>query len=437
MTDRESLLDRFVRYARIDTQSAEGSTSYPSTAKQRDLLGSLVDDLRAAGLEDVAMDEWGYVMATVPSNIPADHPAHGAVPTIGLLAHVDTYFDVPGANVKPTVHRDYDGGDLALPGDASVVIRAADEPALGSCRGMTIITSDGTTLLGADDKAGVAEIVEAVWRWKEDPLRLHGPVRVAFTPDEEVGRGTEHFDIGRFAADVAYTVDGSGVGEIEDETFSADSARVTVTGLDVHPGYAKDRMVNAVRVLSDLLMALPQHRTPEATDRREGYLHPVSITGNVSQAAAQLLVRSFTEDELRQLERLLTDAASWAERKYPGASVKVEVKRSYRNMREAISRRPEVVEYAEEAVRRAGYVPRRGSVRGGTDGSRLSERGLLTPNLSSGGMNFHSRKEWVPLEWMGAAVETILHLAEVWVEKSRDQGSGIGDRGSGIGDQRR
>ena len=418
MSDRESLLNRFARYVSIDTQSSESSQTYPSTEKQKDLLRVLVSDLAEAGLGDAAMDEWGYVMATLPSNLPPGHPSLGKVPTIGFLAHVDTYHEMSGKDVKPQVHRDYDGGDIVLPGDPSVVIRAAEEPELAACKGMTIITANGTTLLGADDKAGVAEILEALWRLKEDPSRLHGTIRVAFTPDEEVGRGTEHFDVKKFAADFAYTVDGSGVGELEDETFCADSAHVTVTGADVHPGYAKGKMVNAVRVLADLIMALPPDRTPETTEARQGYLHPINVGGNVSEAKAHLLVRDFTEEGLRELESVLQDAADRTGRKYPGSKVAVEIKESYRNMRYVINAHPEVVDYAEEAIRRTGLTPKRSSVRGGTDGSRLSFMGLLTPNLFDGSMNFHGKKEWIPLEWMEKAVETILNVLDVWVEKS-------------------
>ena len=415
---RESLLDRFCRYVQVDTQSSATSTTYPSTEKQKDLLRILVDDLRAAGLEDAAMDGHGYVMATLPSNLPAGHPASGRVPVIGLVAHVDTYHEVSGADVRPQVHRNYDGGDIVLPGDPSVVIRASEEPALAACRGMTIVTADGTTLLGADDKAGVAEIVEAMWRYKEDPARLHPTIRVAFTPDEEVGRGTEHFDVAQFGAACAYTLDGSGVGEIEAETFCADTAVVTVAGADVHPGYAKGKMINAVRVFADLVMALPQHRTPETTDGRESYLHPMGMGGNVSEVKGQILVRAFTEQGLRELEDLVRAAAGWAERKYPGAKVGVEIKESYRNMRYVLDHHPHVTEYAEEAIRRAGLEPKRSSIRGGTDGARLSFMGVPTPNLSDGSMNFHGKKEWVPLEWMQSAVETTMHLMDVWVEKS-------------------
>jgi tripeptide aminopeptidase len=418
MSERETLLNRFIRYARIDTQSSDTSKSYPSTGKQKHLLGILVDDLRAAGLSDAAMDEWGYVMATLPSNLPAGHPAQGKVPAIGLIAHVDTYHEVSGASVQPVVHANYDGADIALPGDPSVVIRVADESELALCKGLTVITSDGTTLLGADDKAGVAAILEALWRLREDPARLHGPVRVGFTPDEEVGRGTEHFDVRAFAADVAYTIDGSGLGSLEAETFCADSAHVTVTGADVHPGYAKNKMVNAVRVLSALVQALPQHRTPETTDGREGYLHPITVTGNVSEAKAHILVRDFTEDGLHDLEDTLRAAATFMERRYPGCRISIEIREAYRNMKYALATEPRAVEYADEAIRRAGVEPQRTAIRGGTDGARLSFMGLPTPNIFNGSMAFHSKKEWVPLEWMDKAAESILHLLDVWVEHS-------------------
>ncbi len=418
MPDRETLLDRFCRYVKIDTQSSDKSSTYPSTDGQKDLLAVLVADLRAAGLADAAMDEHGYVMATLPSNIPRDHPAHGKVPTIGLLAHVDTYHEVPGKNVRPVVHRDYDGGDLVLPGDSSIVLRAAEEPDLAACRGLTIITADGTTLLGADDKAGVSEIVEALWRLREHPKRLHGPIRVAFTPDEEIGRGTLHFDVARFGADYAYTVDGSGVGAIEAESFCADSAHVTVTGVDVHPGYAKGKMVNAVRVMSELVLALPATRTPETTEQREGYLHPITMSGNVSEMKAHFLVRDFSEEGLHELEDLLRTAAADVQRRYPRSHVDIRIEESYRNMKYAIDKDPKVVAYAEEAVRRSGVTPRHESIRGGTDGARLSYMGLLTPNLFDGSMNFHGKKEWVPLEWMDKAAETVLNVLDVWVEKT-------------------
>ncbi len=418
MPVRETLLDRFCRYVRIDTQSSDKSDTYPSTEGQKDLLRVLVDDLRAAGLDDATMDEHGYVMATLPSNIPPAHPAHGKIPVIGLVAHVDTYHEVSGKNVRPVVHRDYDGGDLALPGDPSVVLRASEEPDLAACRGLTIVTSDGTTLLGADDKAGVSEILEVLWRLREEPSHPHGTIRVAFTPDEEVGGGTKYFDVQRFAADYAYTVDGSGLGAIEAESFCADSAHVTVTGVDVHPGYAKGKMVNAVRVFSELVQALPRDRTPETTEGRQGYLHPINVSGNVSEVKAHFLVRDFTEEGVHELEEVLRTAAGDVEKRYPGARIHIAITESYRNMKYAIDKDPKVVQYAEEAVRRAGLTPRHESIRGGTDGARLSYMGVLTPNLFDGSMNFHGKKEWVPLEWMDKAVETILQLLNVWVERS-------------------
>ncbi len=418
MPNRETLLDRFIRYAKIDTQSQDGSDTYPSTEKQKDLLRILVEELKAVGCADAAMDDHGYVMATYPSNIPADHPAHGKVPMIGLLAHVDTYHEVSGKDVKPIVHENYDGGDIVLPGDASIVITVEDEPELKALTGKTIITSDGTTLLGADDKAGIAEIMEALWQLKEDPKRLHGAIRIGFTPDEEIGCGTKFFDVEKFGAKYAYTLDGSGLGEIEDENFCADFAVATVTGADVHPGYAKDKMINAVRAASRFLMELPQDRTPETTEGREGFLHPLGMTGNVSETKVNFLVRDFTNEGLAELGEILRATAARVEGMYPGAKIDVAINESYRNMKYKLGDAPFVVEYAEEAIRRAGLEIKKAAIRGGTDGARLSFMGVLTPNLFDGSMSFHSKKEWVPLEWMEKAVETILNLMEIWVEKS-------------------
>jgi tripeptide aminopeptidase len=418
MSARESLLERFVRYAKIDTQSSDSSTTYPSTEKQKDLLRVLVDDLKAAGLDDAAMDSWGYVMATLPSNVPPGNPAYGQVPTIGLIAHVDTYYGVSGTGVQPQVHAHYDGGDIVLSGDPSQVIRVADEPELAACKGLTIVTTDGKTLLGADDKAGVAVILETLWRLKEAPSRPHGPLRIGFTPDEEVGRGTEHFDVEAFGATYAYTVDGAGLGSLEAETFCADTAVVTVTGTDAHPGYAKHKMVNAVRVVSAFLQALPQHRTPETTEGRESFLHPISMAGSVSEAQTSLLVRAFTEEGLLELENVLRETATFMEKRYPRAIVRVEIKPSYRNMKYVLDTVPHVADYAEDAIRRAGLPPQRLPVRGGTDGSRLSFMGLPTPNIFNGSMNFHGLKEWVPVEWMDKAVEATMNLLEIWVERA-------------------
>jgi tripeptide aminopeptidase len=417
-TDRQELLDRFLRYVQVDTQSDENSTTSPSTEKQKDLSRMLAEELHALGCADAVMDEWGYVYATVPGNLPKGHKAAGKVPTIGLIAHVDTYQATLGAGVKPQVIAAYGGGDIALPGDPRQTIRVADNPNLPRCVGHTLVTSDGTTLLGADDKAGVAEIMTAVAWMKKHPEFKHGPVRVAFTTDEEVGRGTEHFDVASFGAQYAYTLDGSDLAEIEDETFCADSALVVVDGHDVHPGYAKDKLINAVRVAAAIIERLPREFLPETTDQRQPYLHPYDIRGDVTKVEIKFLVRAFTEEELREREEALRAIVLDVERLFPGARIRVEVKESYRNMAYKIREDPKVLEYAFDAVRRLGLEPVRRAIRGGTDGARLSFVGLLTPNIWAGGQSFHSVQEWVSLEWMAKASEVTLHLLEVWVERS-------------------
>lgn len=423
MFNRERLLDRFVRYAKIDTQSDASSSTSPSTKKQWVLLNALVKDLVEAGLKDAAVDENGYVMATLPTNIPTKHSAFRKTPTIGLLAHVDTYPETSGTDVRPQLHHNYDGKDLVLAEDASIAIHATDEPKLAACLGMTIITSNGTTLLGADDKAGIAEIIEVLWRLAENPSRLHGPIRVAFTPDEEIGRGSDHFDVKKFGAAFAYTVDGSGVGEVEDETFCADSVEVTMLGSDIHPGYAKGKLINAIKVSSDFISNLPKELTPEKTSGRDGFIHPIEITGNVSRINAKFLVRDFSEKGLKTLETILETTAHATKLRYPDSHIEIDIVSSYRNMRQVIDDHQELVDYAEEAIRRTGLIPKRAAVRGGTDGAKLSFMGLPTPNLSNGSMNFHSKKEWIPLEWMEKSVETILHLLDVWVEQSTISGT--------------
>jgi len=418
---RHELLERFLRYVQIDTQSDEDSTSSPSTEKQKDLARVLVEELRGLGCGDAHMDEWGYVFASVPGNLPAGHPAAGKVPTLGLLAHVDTYFATLGAGVTPRVIEAYDGGDLHLPGDPSQVIRAADNPNLARCVGHTLVTSDGTTLLGADDKAGVAEVAEIMTlvAWLADhPEHLHGPIKVAFTTDEEVGRGTEHFDVAAFGADYAYTLDGSDLGEIEDETFCADTAVVVVEGHDVHPGYAKGKLVNALRVTAAIIDGLDESFLPETTDDRQPYLHPYNASGDVTRAELKLLVRAFTVDELHAREDALRAVVAKVGERFPKAKVTVMVSESYRNMAYKIAEDSTVLEAALEAVRRQGIEPVRRAIRGGTDGARLSYMGLLTPNIWAGGQNFHSVQEWVSLEWMTAAVAATAELLSVWVERS-------------------
>ncbi|RMF85888.1 MAG: peptidase T [Nitrospirae bacterium] len=342
------------------------------------------------------------------------------MPAVGLIAHMDTYFATPGGGVKPQVIERYEGGDIVLPGDPSQVIRAEDNPNLARCVGHTIVTSDGTTLLGADDKAGIAEIMTVLAWLRRHPEVPHGPLRIAFTPDEEVGRGTEHFDVEAFGARYAYTLDGSDLGEIEDETFCADTCVVTVEGYDVHPGYAKDKLVNAVRVAAAIVERLPREFLPETTEGRQPYLHPYTVSGDVARVEMKLLARAFTVEELHEREDALRAVIEEVERLFPKAKIGLEVQESYRNMKYKLAEDPRVVEFALEAARRVGVEPVRHAIRGGTDGARLSFMGVLTPNIWAGGQNFHSVREWVSLEWMAKAAEATLHLLQIWVERSAE-----------------
>ncbi len=413
------VLDRFLRYVKMDTQSKdEVEDRYPSTEKQKELLSLLAGELKDMGIEDVRMDEYGYVMATLPANIPPDHPAPDKVPTIGLIAHVDTSPDVSGKDVKPILHEDYDGGDITLPGDPSVMIKARENPHLLENIGNTIITSDGTTLLGADDKAGIAEIMAAVAQILNDPTIPHGRVRIGFTPDEEVGNGTKFFDVPRFGADLAYTVDGGEVGEVEDETFNAMSAKFTVKGINVHPGYAKDKMVNGVRICAEIATMIPVTISPEMTQDRVGYLHPHHIEGGVEEATLKVLIRDHDTDRMEEKKRILGSIAEVQRSIYPRAVIDLEIKESYKNMKYRLNEDPRVVEYAVEAVRRAGVEPIQTIIRGGTDGAMLSYKGLLTPNIFAGGMNFHSKREYVPAPSLEAAQRTIIELLKIYVEKA-------------------
>ncbi|HEX5416495.1 MAG TPA: peptidase T [Chloroflexota bacterium] len=407
----EALLDRFLRYVRIDTESDPDSSTYPSTAKQFDLLRQLASELRAIGCSDVQLDEHGYLMATVPSTVPAS----ANVPTIGFLAHVDTSPDITGHGVNPIVWRDYQGGEITLPGDTSQVVGPAETPEINDCLGHDLITSDGTTLLGADDKAGVAEIVTAAAYLLAHPEIPHGTIRLAFTPDEEIGRGTDYFDVKRFGAEAAYTLDGSTAGEIESETFNADSAVVEISGRNVHPGYAKGKMVNSLKLAGTLLSRLPPDRlSPETTEERQGYLHPVRIEGDVEHTRIQFIIRDFSREGLRETEDLLRQIAADVVSEEPRARVAVKIEESYRNMGEILADRQEIVAKAEEAIRRVGLTPINRPIRGGTDGARLTFLGLPTPNLFAGGHNFHSKREWVSLQDMDRAVETIVELARIW-----------------------
>ncbi len=409
-----TVLDRFLRYVQFDTQSDERSSTYPSTAQQLELLRALADELRSLGVSDASMDEHGYVMATVPATT-----TKATVPTIGFIAHVDTSPEMPGADVRPIVHRSYDGRDLVLPDDPSAVLRLADNPPLAEQTGHDIVTASGRTLLGADDKAGVAEIVTAAAYLVAHPEIPHGMVRIAFTPDEEIGRGTAHFDVARFGARCAYTLDGGSRGEVEAESFSADAMTVTFHGFNTHPGYAKGRMVNAIKVAADFIHRLPVDRlAPEATDGHDGFVHPYVIQAGVERTSVKLIVRDFDTAALTVREAWITGLAQAAVANFPGARLETAIEEQYRNMKEVIDRSPEVLEYAREAVRRAGLQPRSRSIRGGTDGSRLSFMGLPTPNLFAGEHNFHSRLEWVSVQDMEKAVEVIVNLCRIWEERS-------------------
>ena len=404
-----TLLDRFCRYVRIDTQADEKATTYPSSPGQLELGRLLAAELRALGVADAAQDGHGIVLGTIPATVGRP------VPVVAWIAHVDTSPETSGRDVKPVVHRAYGGGDIVLPGDTSKVIRAADNPNLAALKGKTIITADGTTLLGSDDKSGVAVIMEAAAHLLAHPEIAHGTIRICFTCDEEIGKGVEHLDLTKLGAHVGYTLDGGGTGEIDHETFSADLAVVTVTGVNVHPGLAKGRMVNAVRLAGLFLDRLPRlGLTPETTDDRQGFLHPYRVEGGVAGVTLRVLLRDFDAARLGEKADLLRAAARLVEAEYPQARVEVTVTPQYRNMAEGLAKEPRALKYAEEAMRRAGLTPRYTIVRGGTDGSRLTELGLPTPNLSAGEHNLHSPLEWTCLQEMETAVRVLVELAQVW-----------------------
>ena len=407
-----AVLERFLRYVTYDTQSREGATTYPSTPGQLVLLRDLVVELQAMGIADAAMDERGYVMATIPATTKkAD------VPVIGFIAHVDTSPEMSGAGVKPIVHRAYDGRDLVLPDDPTAVLRVADMPYLGECLGHDIITASGTTLLGADNKSGVAAIMTAAEWLMTHPEIPHGAIRIGFTPDEEVGQGTQHFDVAKFGARYAYTMDGGSRGELEFESFSADAITITFRGLNTHPGYAKGHMVNAIKLAARFIERLPaDRRSPETTDGRDGFVHPYVVDASVDRTSVKLLVRDFVTDGLAEKEQWLQSLAADVVREVPGASFEAEIVESYRNMREVLDQHPLVVECAREGIARTGLTVRERPIRGGTDGSKLSFMGLPTPNIFAGEQNFHSRFEWVSVQDMAKAAEVIVEVAKVWEE---------------------
>jgi tripeptide aminopeptidase len=407
-----SAATRFLRYVTFDTQSDEQSESYPSTERQLVLLRRLADELKEMGIADTTIDQYGYVMATIPAT-----PGKEQVPVIGFIAHVDTSPEVSGAGVKPIVHTNYDGRDLVLPDDASMVLREADNPELAEQRGNDIITASGLTLLGSDDKSGVAEIMAAAEHLMSHPDIPHGPIRVGFTPDEEVGRGTQHFDVNRFGARFAYTLDGPKLGELEIENFSADAMTIAFKGFNAHPGYAKGRMVSAIKLASEFVHRLPRNGlSPETTDGYDGYVHPHAVQGGVERAVVKMLLRDFTSKGLDDKARMLTDLAQEVVRPFPAASVEIERRESYRNMKEVLDRYPEVIAHAKTAMTRAGLTPFFRQIRGGTDGARLSFMGLPTPNLFAGEHNIHSRLEWTSVQDMDKAVEVIVEICRSWAQ---------------------
>lgn len=410
---RTSALERFLRYVQIDTRSDDRSSASPSTPGQLVLLNLLQSELQAMGVADASINEHGVLMATVPATT-----SRAGVPTIGFIAHVDTSPEMPGDNVKPLVHRQYDGRDLILPDDPASVLRLADNPPLAACIGEDIVTASGLTLLGADDKAGVAEIMAAAEYLMAHPEIAHGAVRIAFTPDEEIGRGTARFDVARFGARCAYTLDGSSRGELEVENFSADSMTVTFQGFNTHPGFAKERMVNAIKVAADFLTRLPPGEAPETTEEYQGFAHPYVVDARVDRTSVKVLIRDFEEDRLRDRERRLDALAHATVADHPRSAVTIKVEEQYRNMREVLARHPEVADCARQAIERVGLAVRLKPIRGGTDGAWLSFMGLPTPNLFAGEHNFHSRLEWVSAQDMDRAAAVIVELCRVWEEQA-------------------
>jgi len=403
-----SVLDRFLRYVTVDTRADEASATSPSTPGQLVLQRLLADELRAIGLTAITLDEHGYLMATIPATIGRD------VPAVGFIAHVDTSPEMPGDGVTPIVHRAWDGRDIVLPDDPTAVLRAADHPELAAQIGHDIVTASGRTLLGADDKAGVAVIVSAAAELLAHPEIPHGVVRIAFTPDEEIGRGANRFDVARFGAAGAYTFDGGSIGELEFESFSADLMQVTFVGFNTHPGYAKGQMINAIKAAARFVDRLPGDRlSPETTGGYDGYVHPYQMDASVDRTTVRVLLRDFVTRRLREQQQLVEALAAEVAGE-TGTRAEFAVQEQYRNMREVLDRYPEIVERAREAIRQAGLTPREKPIRGGTDGSRLSFMGLPTPNVFAGEHNFHSRLEWTSRQDLEKAVQVAVNLARIW-----------------------
>jgi tripeptide aminopeptidase len=406
--------ERFMRYVKIDTQSDPQSNSYPTTEKQKDLSRILADELKnEIGLSDAHMDDWGYVYATIPATTKKK------VPVICFCAHVDTAPDCSGTGVKPILHKNYQGQDIVLPDDTSQVLRSSEYPYLRTQLGNDIITASGLTLLGADDKAGVAAIMDLARLLTTQKNIEHGTIKILFTPDEEVGKGTAKVDLKKLGADFGYTLDGGEAGSLEDETFSADAVVVTIYGVIAHPGYAKDKMINAMKIAGEILAALPKDRlSPESTDGRRGFIHPVRLEGIAEKCTIEFIIRDFETDGLKKKEDYLRTQIEELLRTYPKAKFDFQVNEQYRNMKEVLDLHPQVVEYAKEAIQRAGLTVKTESIRGGTDGSRLSFMGLPCPNLFAGEQAIHSKLEFVSIQDLNKAVETMAHLSMIWAERS-------------------
>ncbi len=408
-----TVTERFMRYVVIDTQSDPHSVSIPSTEKQKNLGRLLVQELQAMGVTDAHLDEYGYVYATIEGNTDkAD------VPAICFCSHMDTSPDCSGADVKPIIHYNYQGGDIVLPDDPAQVLNPARHPELKNQLGNAVITASGTTLLGADNKAGVAEIMDACHQLMQHPEIKHGAIKILFTPDEEIGRGADKVDIQKLGAFAAYTIDGETAGNMENETFSADGAQLLIHGVSAHPGFAKGQMQNAIKIAGQIIAALPHELSPEGTEGMQGFVHPVGITGQAEQATIEFIIRDFEEEKLQQHAQAIRQVASQVIAGFPGTAYELQVKPQYRNMKQVLDNCPQIVDYGMEAIRRAGLEAKLCSIRGGTDGSRLSFMSLPCPNIFAGEHAFHGRQEWVSVQDMQSAVHTLLHLCQIWEERS-------------------
>ncbi|GAA4094254.1 peptidase T [Mucilaginibacter panaciglaebae] len=408
-----TVTERFMRYVGIDTQSDPTSKTYPSTARQKTLGKLLVKELLEIGIADAHLDEFGYVYATIPANTDKLN-----VPVICFCSHMDTSPDCSGENVKPIIHKNYNGTDLVLPDDHTQVLKMDEHPDLKNQIGNDIITASGTTLLGADNKAGVAEIMDACYQLVNNPQIKHGTIKILFTPDEEIGRGVDKVDIQKLGAYAGYTMDGESAGNMENETFSADGVRLIINGVSSHPGFAKGKMESAIKIASIIVAMLPFELSPENTEGMEGFIHPVGINGHVEQATIDFIIRDFDADKLTRYANEIGEIADEVLEDFPGSGYELQIQEQYRNMKQVLDQHPEIVEYGMEAIKRAGLDAKLCSIRGGTDGSRLSFMGLPCPNIFAGEHAFHSKQEWVSVQDMQKAVETILHLSAIWEEKA-------------------